>query len=560
VGFTETAAELRLRTPFGKKRAAAPRVFMPGEEASLEAEFDKLQKVCELLASRADAAKRIADIFDGIKDISHSLTRCADNTLSSVELFEVKALLLRTESFAGICGELGADLPAGFAPEDTGGLLDRLDPEGGRISAFYIYDLFSETLAALRRQKKEKETLLRAEQKRLADEIFAATGTALGPKFEAVIARSDAAALEAARNAPQLRAAGEDLSSVRFALALGEEALALRGEADALLPAIEEEEERVRKELTKAVAAEAERILRNCGRIGALDFFMARAAHALRHDCVRPAISRAHVLRAEDGRHLPTERALREKGRAYRPVSLELKDGVSCITGANMGGKTVSMKLAGLVAAMAQHGFFVPCKSAVVGLSSSVGVLIGDGQDANKGLSSFGSEMEALNAILTGSGERALILIDEIAGATNPAEGRALTKGLIAYLSRRPRITLITTHFDHVADIAGGAEVVNYRVRGLSGADLGELATALKDASSDERIDAIAKLMDYRLVRVSGEHEIPKDALRIAEILGISKEILDLAKRFMEEAPPERRRTEDRADLGCIAAMSRDGG
>ncbi|MDR1574256.1 MAG: hypothetical protein LBS24_08095, partial [Clostridiales Family XIII bacterium] len=535
IGFLETTAELRLLTPFGRKRAAAMHTFLPGEEAALEAELDRLQKVCELLASRADAARRIADLFDGMKDVSHSLARCATDTLSAVELFEIKALLLRTEVFAGICEELGACLPSGFAPEDTGGLLDALDPEGGRMPAFYIYDLFSEKLAALRGQKKEKERLLRAGQKRLADAVFAATGIALGPKFETVIARSDAAAMEAARNAPQLRAAGEDLSTVRFALATSEEERALRAEAEALIPEIDAEEERVREGLTKAVAAEAKRLLRNCERIGALDFFMARATHALRHDCVRPAISRAHVLCAEDGRHLPTERALREKGRAYRPVGLELKDGVSCITGANMGGKTVSMKLAGLVVAMAQHGFFVPCKSAVVGLSSSIGVLIGDGQDANKGLSSFGSEMEGLNALLTGSGERALILIDEIAGATNPAEGRALTKGLIAYLSNKPCITLITTHFDHVAGAADGAEVVNYRVRGLSGADLGELATALKDAGADERIGAIAKLMDYRLVRVSGEHEIPKDALRIAEILGINAEILDLARGFMEE-------------------------
>jgi DNA mismatch repair ATPase MutS len=142
------------------------------------------------------------------------------------------------------------------------------------------------------------------------------------------------------------------------------------------------------------------------------------------------------------------------------------------------------------------------------------------------------------------SGERALLLIDEIAGATNPAEGRALTKGLVAYLSNKPYITLLTTHFDHVANAEddargagaeGGAGIVNYRVRGLSGADFGELATALKDAGADERLDAIARLMDYRLERVSGESEIPRDALRIAEILGVNKEILDLARHFMNE-------------------------
>jgi DNA mismatch repair ATPase MutS len=530
-GFSDVTAELRPRTPFGRKRAAAMRVFLPGEEAALEAEFDRLQGVCGMLAAHGDAAKRIMGVFDEIKDLSHSLTRCAEDVLSTVELFEIKLLLLHMEALAGICGEIGGDLPDGFMPEDTGALLDALDPEGARMPTFYIYDMFSEELADLRRRKKEKERLLRAGQKRLADEVFAAVGVSPDPNLEAVIARSDAAAMESARDAPRLRVAGEDLFSVRFALVTDEADRALRAEADALAAGIEDAEERVRKRLTDAVCAEAARLLRNCERVGALDFLMAKAAHALRCGCVRPVISRAHTLRAEAGRHLPTERALRERGLDYRPVSIVLERGVSCITGANMGGKTVSMKLAGLVAAMAQHGLFVPCESAVVGLSSSVGILIGDSQNVRKGLSSFGGEMEALRVILAESGERALILIDEIAGATNPAEGRALTQSLIAHLSQRPCITLMTTHFDGVA---GAGTVANYRVRGLSDANPGELAAALRDAGPDERLEAIAKLMDYRLERVSGDSETPKDAIRIAEILGIDQEIIASARRFMD--------------------------
>jgi DNA mismatch repair ATPase MutS len=530
IGFLDVLSALRPHTPFGRKRAAAMRAFMPGEEAALEAEYDRLAGVLNMVAAHGDAAKRVSELFDEIKDLSHSLARCKEYVLSTVELFEIKVLLLHTEAFAGICKALGPAMPDGFAPMDTGGLLRALDPEGTGIPTFYIYDHFSEQLAKLRKRKKEKERLLRADRKRLADAVFGAVGVSPDAKFEAVIARSDEAAMEAARRAPQLYAAGEDLFAVRFALATDEKARALGAEAEALSAEIEEEEERVRAALTDAVSAEAERILENCERIGALDFLMAKAAHALRHGCVRPAITRDFVLRVEEGRHLPTERALREKGRAYRPVSIALEEGVSCITGANMGGKTVSMKLVGLVAAMSGHGLFVPCKSALVGLPSSIGILIGDSQDLRKGLSGFGGEMEDLNAILAESEARALILIDEIAGSTNPAEGRALTKGLIAHLSAKPCITLITTHFDRVAS---GAAVANYRVRGLSGADLSALAEALRDADSGERLKAIGALMDYRLERVSGESDTPKDAIRIAEILGVNKEIISLARNFM---------------------------
>jgi dsDNA-specific endonuclease/ATPase MutS2 len=537
IGFTDVLSKLRPLTPLGKKRAADIRAFLPGEETSLESEFDNLQRICEMLVSHKTAAARIAEEFGEIKDISYSVTRSAGDILSTVELFEIKALLLRMETLTAICEDIGQCLPACFVPEDVSGLLNALDPDGGRMPVFYIYDVFSERLAELRKQKKEKERLIGAERRRLADETLASSGIALTPRYDTSIARSDETAMRAARNAPYLRAAGEDLFSVRFTLAAGDEELALTAETDALLPEIEAEEESVRKRLTDAVANEAKRILRNCERIGGLDFLMAKASHALENNCVRPVISKSHVLRIEEGRHLPTERALREKGLSYKPVSIELAEGVSCVTGANMGGKTVLMKLAGLVAAMAGHGMFVPCASATLGLSSSVGILIGDEQDAGRGLSSFGSEMDGLNVMLSESGKRALLLIDEIAGATNPLEGRALTKGLIAYLSDKPYITLITTHFDRVSD---GSNIVNYQIRGLSGADLGELTAALTDAGSDERLKAIATLMDYRPERVSGERETPKDALRIAEILGIDKGILDLARGFTDEQKPSR--------------------
>ncbi|MDR1246342.1 MAG: hypothetical protein LBK57_04865 [Clostridiales Family XIII bacterium] len=544
IGFTDVLSKLRPLTPFGKKRVFDIRAFLPGEETVLESEFDNLQRLCDVLVSHESDAARIAEEFREIKDISHSVMRSAAETLSAVELFEVKALLLRMETLKGICESIGQDMPARFVPLDVSGLLSALDPDGGRIPVFYIYDIFSERLAELRKRKKEKERSIGAERKRLAGETLANSGIALTPKYEANIARSDEAAMEAAKSAPYLRAAEEDIFSVRFVLATSEKERALTAETDALSSEAEAEEENVRKRLTDAVAAEIERILENCERIGRLDFLMAKATHALENVCVRPAISQAHALRIEEGRHLPTERALRERGISYQPVSIELAEGVSCVTGANMGGKTVLMKLAGLVAAMAGHGMFVPCASATLGLSSYVGILIGDGQDSDKGLSSFGGEMDGLNAMLSESHERALLLIDEIASATNPSEGRALTKGLIAYLSDKPYITLITTHFDHVA---GGADIVNYQVRGLSGADLGELASALTGAGSDERLKAIAALMDYRLDQVSREQETPKDALRIAEILGINKEILDLARGFADaEKPglPERNQNE----------------
>ena len=95
-------------------------------------------------------------------------------------------------------------------------------------------------------------------------------------------------------------------------------------------------------------------------------------------------------------------------------------------------------------------------------------ILIGDSQSVERGLSSFGSEMEELNEILTYAKDRSLILIDEIASGTNPVEGLALTKSIVEYLLRKPYITLITTHFETVTEEKG---VRNMQVRGLANVD-----------------------------------------------------------------------------------------
>ena len=228
---------------------------------------------------------------------------------------------------------------------------------------------------------------------------------------------------------------------------------------------------------------------------------------------------------------MQVEDILKEKGKEYCPVSIALDDGVTCITGANMGGKTVSLKLVGMVAILAQHGFFVPCRRARVGLSNYMQILIGDSQSIERGLSSFGSETEELKEILDNGRDRSLILIDEIASGTNPAEGLALTKSLVDYLKTKAYITLITTHFETVTE---DVSVRNMQVKGLAGADFSRLDKEIRYAGRKERIDIISRYMDYRLVLVEDAAEIPKDALNIAKMLGIDRDIIEKAKEYMK--------------------------
>ena len=158
-------------------------------------------------------------------------------------------------------------------------------------------------------------------------------------------------------------------------------------------------------------------------------------------------------------------------------------------------------------------------------------ILIGDSQSVERGLSSFGSEMEELKHMLDSSVERTLLLIDEIASGTNPIEGLALTRSLVDYLITKPYISLLTTHFETVTETEG---VVNMQVRGLADVDFSILNSKIQYAKRSERINIISKYMDYRLYRVEKQGEVPKDALNIAKMLGVSKEIIEGAKKYIK--------------------------
>ena len=75
-----------------------------------------------------------------------------------------------------------------------------------------------------------------------------------------------------------------------------------------------------------------------------LDLLLAKARLARRFGCVRPEIDPQGRVEASDMIHPEVADHLRARGGAFTPVSLMLERGTTVITGANMGGKSVSLK------------------------------------------------------------------------------------------------------------------------------------------------------------------------------------------------------------------------
>ena len=204
---------------------------------------------------------------------------------------------------------------------------------------------------------------------------------------------------------------------------------------------------RILRELTAEVSARAGELSLMVEKASFLDTFLARARYALQHACRRAETSEgeagiAGCLDLRDARHPLL-------GPRVVPVSVSAgaENRVLIITGPNTGGKTVSLKMVGLLALMNQFGMEIPAaEGSTLPLFDGIFADIGDEQSIEQSLSTFSAHIGNLSRIVRRVTSRSLVLLDELGAGTDPQEGVALAMALLDHFLAAGCLVLVSTH------------------------------------------------------------------------------------------------------------------
>ena len=110
-----------------------------------------------------------------------------------------------------------------------------------------------------------------------------------------------------------------------------------------------------------------------------------------------------------------------------------------------------------------------------------------------------------------------LIMIDEPARTTNPHEGTAIVNAIVELFENVECYALIVSHFDGINTKR------RLRVKGLR-----------NDVQFLDAVKNIQDYIDYQLIEVEG-NEVPKEAIRVMELLKINDEFVNKAKEKIDE-------------------------
>lgn len=515
-------------TPLGKRLKHQCSPFLPGQEAEWQQLLTEQENIQKQFTHIPEQVKKLEKALRSLPDPTSILKQLADHqTPGLTEWFQLKQFLWNVKTWAEVMQEGNLPPHLHISPEQVElleELLWKLNPEPPLTPAFYIADAYDERLKKVRQELRRHERALEQEaeaEKRALEEKYGFRRNRLG---EWVIQRGSQLD-ETLKQEPRLLKVRETIYDSFYTLSsfFQEERQA---QVERLKQQMEALEQNVCLRLAGLFRPHLGGLEEMVKRVTYFDLQWARLRAAENWQGVKPEYDPEQFL-LEEGFHPVVAKRLQETGLSFTPLHLQVKTGVTVIIGPNMGGKTVALKTVGLVAVLAQYGFFVPARVCKMPLFPWVTTIIGDEQSIHSGLSSFGAEVVRLGEWIERK-EAGLLLLDEIGRGTNPVEGSALSQAVTQHLVQEGKWSVHVTHYREVMMIPG---IRGYRVAGL----LLQKREIDRTSLATEIHRSLQKRMDYRLLPLEASDEIPEEAITIAEMLGIKQCIIAEARKLIQK-------------------------
>ncbi|MBS4534928.1 DNA mismatch repair protein MutS [Clostridium sp. D2Q-14] len=528
IGFNYIMNQLQPLTPYGKDKKAEMVPFFNIND--LKEELNKVEVITQSIKDNRNIFNQVKSLLAHVKDIRNSLYRAQnDQILTVIELYEIKSFMNIIEDLELLIDKLSFDSSEDMLISSSEELKRLFDPENKELKTYYIYDEYSEALTNIREEKRSLGKQIKIKKTEKKNRLKKELNIRINPKGEVIVSKEDSELNDKISDHSDFEYLSESYMAIRYKVKDGIDIEKLLDRLEELKEREEKEELIIRERLSKEISKHKSFIDKNIQSISNMDLRIAKAYLAMKFNCTRPKITDGNKINIVDGIHPEVQDELAKRKSEFIPISINLSSGSTCITGANMGGKTITLKIIALLTAMAQYGLLVPARQMEASIAEYVYVSIGDLQSIDSGLSTFGGEIYQVKSALGESNRNGLILIDELARGTNPKEGYAISKAIVKFLLDKPSISVITSHYDNVANTEG---VVHYQVVGLENLDYDKLK--LEMGKSDiHGIEMISTFMDYRLKRVEEHTQVPRDALNIARFMGLQEEVLNIAEDIL---------------------------
>lgn len=265
---------------------------------------------------------------------------------------------------------------------------------------------------------------------------------------------------------------------------------------------------RILAELSYKITFMADGLRYNYQNMSEIDSFYARAIFSFENKYSYPNINNKGIFDIKRGKH-----PLIDKNKVV-PITYKFGENNNflLITGPNTGGKTVTLKLTGLISLMAMCGLFVPCDDdSKVAIFNNIFCDIGDEQSIEQNLSTFSSHIKNITNIVKNCDSNSLVLIDEIGAGTDPEEGSALALAIIEKLLEKNSYGIITTHYSKLKEFS---------------------AKNTKITNSSMEFDPVSLRPLYKInIGIPGS----SNAIEIAKTLGLDNDIINKSLLYLSD-------------------------